>query len=162
MVRSRGMPLNSLALRPSFDAWLRSQKLTPPNHIWTPTYVKSKINEQHQVLIPWVYFLIKCLDNRCLCMHSPTMPVPMAANTRSSMIFPDISFSGNIAILGKTAQFHLALGLWVQTFLFITENGFQDISFKWLHMTLSLLAASFKIPPLLAIFFNVWFLFPAL
>lgn len=66
MVRSRGMPLNSVALRPSLDAWLRSQKVTPPKHIWTPTYVKSIINEQHWVLIPWVYFLIKCLDNRCL------------------------------------------------------------------------------------------------
>lgn len=66
MVRSRGMPLNSSSEALSWRLATLEPEATPPNHIRTLTYVKSIIDEQHRVLIPWVYFLIKCLDNRCL------------------------------------------------------------------------------------------------
>lgn len=92
--------------------------------------------------------LVVCIHQQCQFLW--------LTSTGSSMIFPDISCTGNIAILGKTAQFHLTLGLWVQTFLFTTENGCQDRSFKWLYMTLYLLAASSKILPLLANFFLMY------
>lgn len=95
----------------------------------TPIYVKSVINEQHWVLIPWVYFSIKCLDNRCLWYTFTNN-----ASARGWPILVPLWYSQTslAQALHRTAQFHLAFGLWVQTFLFITEHGCEDRSCKWL------------------------------
>jgi len=50
------------------------------------------------------------------------MKIPMADQRWLLSCFPGIG--------GKTAQFHIVFGFWVQAFLFTPENGCQGASFK--------------------------------
>lgn len=123
MVRDGGHLWSQWPPGPLLTPGLRPRGLLLQITFQTSAYYSLWLKVNHKwVLVLWVYVIIKRLGNRCLgstvtnnasCCGLPALVTPWDSQTSLAWT------------LDKTAPLHLALGLWVQAFLFTTINGCQ-------------------------------------